>query len=309
MTDLKSWRVRYAPEPAWKGRSVGTHAGFLKAWTHAGFNKKVLARLKAAEQGRPAGSPPLSHLGHSLGGALAVLASQQISLAHPASRQTVYTFGCPRVGNAAFAAMYNDAVPDAWSICNRGDPICALPKFGFKRIGQRVNIDVDGNLIIRGGYFVLSVLHRGTVVKNHMMGQYSLSLAAIIKAQFSASKSLPGGTKGAEALLAALDIGAALVMSHMGLEALRDPALAPELTGKRDAQLAAAASQRDSGGVVAAARSLAGQLVGKRSSGREPCGDGMAMADSGELGCTDRREGCRFAKQQQQRQQVQREPP
>ncbi|KAL4452204.1 hypothetical protein ABPG75_007866 [Micractinium tetrahymenae] len=245
MTDLKSWRVRYTPEPAWKGRSVGTHAGFLKAWTHAGFNEKVLARLKAAEQGRPAGSPPLRIwvTGHSLGGALAVLASQQISRAHPASRQTVYTFGCPRVGNAAFAAMYNEAITDAWAIVNRGDPVTMIPKLGFKRIGQRVNIDVEGNLIVRGSYFELSVVHRGTVVKNHMMGQYGLALASIIKAQFSASKSLPGGAKGAEALLAALDIGAALVMSHMGLEALRDPALAPELTEKRDAQLAAAASK------------------------------------------------------------------
>ena len=40
-----------------------------------------------------------------------------------------------------------------------------LQKFGFKRIGLRVNIDADGNLIVRGGYFELSVVHRGTVVR------------------------------------------------------------------------------------------------------------------------------------------------
>ncbi|KAL4426077.1 hypothetical protein ABPG77_002663, partial [Micractinium sp. CCAP 211/92] len=171
---------------------------------------------------------------HSLGGALAVLASQQISRAHPRSKQTVYTFGCPRVGNSTFAAMFNDAIPDAWAIVNRGDPICTLPKLGFKRIGQRVNVDVEGNLIVRGGYFELSVVHRGTVVKNHMMGQYGLALASIIKAQFSASKSLPGGAAGAEALLGAVDVSAALVMSNMGLEALRDASLVPELTEKRD---------------------------------------------------------------------------
>lgn len=61
--------------------------------------------------------------------------------------------------------------------------------------------------------------------------------------QFSASKSLPGGAAGAEALLGAVDVGAALVMSHMGLAALRDPELAPQLTEKLDAQLAAAASK------------------------------------------------------------------
>lgn len=59
MTDLKSWRVRYTPEPTWRGRSVGTHAGFLKAWTHAGFNDRVLARLRAVEREQPEGAPPL----------------------------------------------------------------------------------------------------------------------------------------------------------------------------------------------------------------------------------------------------------
>ncbi len=122
--------------------------------------------------------------------------------------------------------MFNDAIPDAWAIVNRGDPICTLPasrdllcavlqgrsllvlpmrclqvcaqlrqapgptfsslclpppppqKLGFKRIGQRVNVDVEGNLIVRGGYFELSVVHRGTVVKNHMMGQVGAAGAA-----------------------------------------------------------------------------------------------------------------------------------
>lgn len=42
-------------------------------------------------------------------------------------------------------------------------------------------------------------------------------------------------------LLGAVDVGAALVMSHMLLEALCDLTLAPELPQKRDAQPAAAA--------------------------------------------------------------------
>lgn len=29
-------------------------------------------------------------------------------------QQAVYTFGAPRSGNHAFAAMYNEAVPDTW---------------------------------------------------------------------------------------------------------------------------------------------------------------------------------------------------
>ncbi|KAL4441188.1 hypothetical protein ABPG77_011425, partial [Micractinium sp. CCAP 211/92] len=176
------------PAPAW-----APHAGPFSPGPTPASTDKVLARLKAVEQEQPAGSPPLRicvHVNALLvicrplaGGALAVLASQQISRAHPRSKQTVYTFGCPRVGNSAFAAMYNDAITDAWAIINRGDPVTMIPKLGFKRIGQRVNVDVEGNLIVRGGYFELSVVHRGTVVKNHMMGQYGLALASIIKSQ------------------------------------------------------------------------------------------------------------------------------
>eukprot|EP00887_Chlorella_sp_A99_P000326 scaffold13.g326.t1 len=266
MTDLKSWRVKYTLEPVWRGRKVGVHAGFLNAWLDGGFNNKVLDRLAAIDAAR-AGQQPLRIwvTGHSLGGALAVLASQQISRAHPASHITLYTFGCPRVGNSAFADMFNDAIPDAWALINRGDPVTIIPKassgfcllgqgetgpglgwcgrIGFKRIGQRVNLDHDGNLIVRATYFELSVVHRGTSVKAHMMGQYSLSLAAFLKAQFSPSKAMRGGEAGVEALAAALDLGAALVALNLGLDALRDPAKLPLLADKAAAALESSPSK------------------------------------------------------------------
>lgn len=41
---------------------------------------------------------PRPTAGHSLGGALAVLATSAIRRQHPDSEITVYTLGCPRVG-------------------------------------------------------------------------------------------------------------------------------------------------------------------------------------------------------------------
>lgn len=60
--------------------------------------------------------------GHSLGGALALLAAYDISRAMEwVSRPTkviCYTFGAPRVGNHAFAHTYNKMVPETWSVVN-----------------------------------------------------------------------------------------------------------------------------------------------------------------------------------------------
>jgi hypothetical protein len=45
MTDLKAWRVAHQPKRYRRGRLVGVHAGFYKAWVHNDFNRKVLSKL------------------------------------------------------------------------------------------------------------------------------------------------------------------------------------------------------------------------------------------------------------------------
>ncbi|KAL4859424.1 L-2-hydroxyglutarate dehydrogenase [Chlorella vulgaris] len=243
MTDLKAWRVAHQPRRYRRGRLVGVHAGFYKAWVHNDFNRKVLSKLDGISK---AATAPLRVwvTGHSLGGALAVLASLDIHKQHPDSQITTYTFGCPRVGNNAFADEYNEGVPDTWAIVNGTDPIAWIPKIGFKRVGKRVTIDSLGNLLIRPSYFEVSVMQRGNNPKHHMTGGYGLSLAAIIKSQFSATKCLPGGAEGATQLAQAVDLSTTLVLTGMDLEGLKDPARLPLSSEKldRDAQLAAAAA-------------------------------------------------------------------
>lgn len=54
-----------------------------------------------------AGSKPVIYAGHSLGGALAMVAAAHQQLAIPGSVGAVYTFGGPRVGDAAWATAYD----------------------------------------------------------------------------------------------------------------------------------------------------------------------------------------------------------
>ena len=61
-----------------------------------------------------------------MGGALATLAAHSFAVkaqsegARPAT--SCYTFGAPRTGNHAWAAEYEDLVPDTWHIIN--DQVC-----------------------------------------------------------------------------------------------------------------------------------------------------------------------------------------
>lgn len=57
---------------------------------------------------------------------------------------------------------------------------------------------------------------------DHFAGQYRISLASIIKAQFGKA-ALHGGLEGAEALAGQLDCNAALLTTNCDLDSLRDP--------------------------------------------------------------------------------------
>jgi triacylglycerol lipase len=98
------------------------HRGFLAAldlvWPG------VLAAVQA--QGRAgAGRKPVVVTGHSLGGALAVLAAARLEAAQVLVT-SVYTFGQPKVGDPAFAAAF-PARDRLHRLVNRGDPVTLVP--------------------------------------------------------------------------------------------------------------------------------------------------------------------------------------
>jgi len=104
---------RFLPVASRSGGQV--HAGFDSAFAEIADNLDAVVRRKRPEQ-------RLWLTGHSLGGALATLAAAHLGRA---SVQGLYTYGCPRVGNAAFAA----ALPQEsyYRIVHRDDWVATVP--------------------------------------------------------------------------------------------------------------------------------------------------------------------------------------
>ena len=73
----------------------------------------------------------------------------------------VYTIGCPRVGDRAFARHADAAVPDTWHLINGRDVVTQWGKLSglYKSSGQRVIMDRADQLIVRPSFFEY-FLHR-----------------------------------------------------------------------------------------------------------------------------------------------------
>jgi triacylglycerol lipase len=89
---------------------------------------------------------PLFLTGHSLGGALAILAAVQLQMCGH-KLDSVYTFGCPRIGDRHFAMQYNRRLYDCtFRLVNHRDIVAQLPptELGYTHIGQLIYFDSTG---------------------------------------------------------------------------------------------------------------------------------------------------------------------
>lgn len=115
--DLIPW-----PEKALGGRSVGlVHQGFQN------YLSSVWDRVAQLVHDYRAGhqNQEICITGHSLGAALAALAFHQLQDAHA----TLYTFGCPRVGNQAFGndLMLASRTQGIYRIVDNEDVVTHIP--------------------------------------------------------------------------------------------------------------------------------------------------------------------------------------
>lgn len=106
------------------------HACFLKAFTEISDRLDLVVRARRAEQ-------RLWLTGHSLGGALATLAAAHLGAA---AVQGLHTYGCPRVGNAAFAGVL--PVETHNRFVHRDDWVPALPPefLGYVHAGTLIPV-------------------------------------------------------------------------------------------------------------------------------------------------------------------------
>ncbi|KAG2485961.1 hypothetical protein HYH03_015404 [Edaphochlamys debaryana] len=137
------------------GGAAGTKvaAGFYKVFTanraamEAGVRRAMTAAAAAAEGGAAAaaqeggaGGARLWVLGHSLGGAVALMAGAYLDRNAGISATGIITFGCPRVGDSTWEAAYR--LHDVTQrLENAGDPVPSLPLGpAWRHVGSAVPI-------------------------------------------------------------------------------------------------------------------------------------------------------------------------
>ncbi len=106
------------------------HAGFLQAFAEVSDCLDDIVKARQSEQ-------RLWLTGHSMGGALATLAAAHLGTA---AVQGLHTYGCPRVGNAAFASLL--PVQTHNRFVHRDDWVPALPPefFGYVHAGNLIPV-------------------------------------------------------------------------------------------------------------------------------------------------------------------------
>jgi pimeloyl-ACP methyl ester carboxylesterase len=120
--DLQEYRT--APYPSCSACLV--HSGFLSAWNDV--QAEVLSGVRDALRAQPGAR--LVVVGHSLGGAVAIIAALHIATADGSKPPSaVFTFGEPRVGNGVFSFFYEGAsrMWPSWRVTHAHDLVPHLP--------------------------------------------------------------------------------------------------------------------------------------------------------------------------------------
>ncbi|NJN20493.1 MAG: lipase family protein [Leptolyngbya sp. RL_3_1] len=110
---------------------VRFHRGFMAAYF------AVRDRLQAVIRQYPTAT--LVVTGHSLGGALATIAALDLQYnitQHSKQPLSVYTFGAPRVGNAALVESFSQRVPNSYRFVYGRDLVTHLPRVwqGYRHV-------------------------------------------------------------------------------------------------------------------------------------------------------------------------------
>lgn len=151
------------------------HRGFWIAYESIRDELKDVTRLILDE------NPGISVYitGHSMGGALAVIAAYDFAV-NFSIQVAMYNFGGPRVGNPSFRQPYDRCVPTSYRVVMDGDIVPGWPKFWglYQHVGTEISLDLAGNLIVDPS-FIERHLHISSRRKTTMHGTniYRMALA------------------------------------------------------------------------------------------------------------------------------------
>lgn len=109
------------------------HGGFWTAYTS--IRDEIYSLIKGQEC-----LDSLQIVGHSLGGALATLASLDLVEELGVKSVSMVSLGAPRVGNTEYAKLYDSRVDEYYRLTHARDPIVHLPYrlMGFTHIGHEI---------------------------------------------------------------------------------------------------------------------------------------------------------------------------
>ncbi|MUT68445.1 lipase family protein [Paenibacillus sp. NEAU-GSW1] len=144
-------------------------------YAHKGFSDiyaAVRPQMLAIVQQLPV-DKPLFITGHSLGGALSVLAALDIATNTGISSPIVYTFGSPRVGDPRFVRTYNNKVATHWRFQNEFDIVPHLPPLVYQSPNTKKTYYY---LHVKGE--VKRSFRMGSVSGNHILSNYFTDLAS-----------------------------------------------------------------------------------------------------------------------------------
>jgi Lipase (class 3) len=116
---------------------------------HSGFQNAVETIwpvIQTAIANRPAANEPLFFTGHSLGGALAILAAARAANEPKLQTTVVYTFGSPRTGGSTFFDGY-PLGDTTFRLINGNDIVPTVPPAqpgDYRHVGQSIQCPTDG---------------------------------------------------------------------------------------------------------------------------------------------------------------------
>lgn len=162
----------------------------LKNGKHRGFNqayKNVSDSVRAYINMPLQGNLPLYITGHSLGAAIAVIATQDLDPDNLNNLAACYTFGCPRVGNAEFDRSVKAPV---YRVVNAADGVTRVPFFVMGRIHvgdlryltRKGGLLRNPNMIRRLGRFTVNFIRRPkSTAADHAITNYRKKLENIAR--------------------------------------------------------------------------------------------------------------------------------
>lgn len=140
----------------------------------------------AVKQAVAAANP--AHLyvtGHSLGAALATLATADLTIANHAP--AMYNFASPRTGNIGFATTFDQRVADKWRVANTEDLVTTVPLATLELASVHANelrmifalaTHLGNRLTFQHvGVPVPFTTNNGTILDNHKMDTYIAALS------------------------------------------------------------------------------------------------------------------------------------